>query len=157
MERPDQPPSKRKRRQSRSRSITPPPALSIQSLQNARNLVRYDIHYTVVLDILISSPVLPDDRQTLDQARRPVSPTLIADDSTDTIVLDPELVQIAQEVRTQASQKSFTSEISGGPEHVTIKVNWRPHPLNEAGRTSIWGFKMKRVCHPESPPITCLA
>lgn len=32
---------KRKRLRSRSRSITPPPALSVHQIQNARNLVRY--------------------------------------------------------------------------------------------------------------------
>ncbi|KAI0058271.1 hypothetical protein BV25DRAFT_1994402 [Artomyces pyxidatus] len=111
-----------KRQRSRSRSITPPPQLSLQQRQNARNLVR----------------------ETLDaRARSPSPTTYLPDDSTDTIVLDPELLSIARAVKKQATYGGDSMD-SGGPENVTIKVNWRPHPLDDEGRPQVWGFKMKR-------------
>ncbi|KAH7927763.1 hypothetical protein BV22DRAFT_248311 [Leucogyrophana mollusca] len=116
-------PRKRKRVRSRSRSITPPPALSAQHLNHARNLVR----------------------QALDIGPRPVSPVQFADDSTDTIVLDPELAKIAETIRNQASQpKKSEPEQAGGPEEVILKVRWRPHPLQEDTRKHVWAFKMRR-------------
>ncbi|TFY70973.1 hypothetical protein EVG20_g2036 [Dentipellis fragilis] len=115
-----------KRPRSRSRSLTPPPMLTMQQIQNARNVVR----------------------QTL-QAVQPESPTdSTFDDSTDTITLDE-----LQTIALSRKQSSFTSDEStkgtmldrgGGPEIVTIKVTWRPHPLDTAARAQVWGFKMKR-------------
>lgn len=86
-------------------------------------------------------------RQTLDMAPRAPSPTIVIDDSNDTVSLDPELALIAQAIRNQSYQsQSFTTESThGGPEVVTIRVRWQPHPLNQAGRPMIWAFKMKRV------------
>ncbi|KDQ62609.1 hypothetical protein JAAARDRAFT_30522 [Jaapia argillacea MUCL 33604] len=121
---------KRKRARSRSRSITPPPPLSLQQRQRAHELVR----------------------QALDIVPRAPSPTSFDDDdSTDTIVLDPELASIAREVKSQSShtisrlrEVSLGPELIGGPEAVIIKVHWLPHPLDDAGRRKTWGFKLKR-------------
>ncbi|KAA1469957.1 hypothetical protein DENSPDRAFT_654308 [Dentipellis sp. KUC8613] len=100
--------------------------LTMQQIQNARNVVR----------------------QTL-QSVQPESPTdATLDESTDTITLD-ELEAIA----LSRKQSSFTSngntqgtalDRGGGPEIVTIKVTWRPHPLDTAGHPEVWGFKLKR-------------
>ncbi|THH09289.1 hypothetical protein EW146_g8721 [Bondarzewia mesenterica] len=117
-----------KKARSRSRSLTPPPKLSIQQIQNARNVVR----------------------QALESAPRPASPTQIyADDSADIAILDPELVSIARAVEKQAQFASFaersnTPDRGGGPEVVQIKVKWCPHPLNQAAKPEVWGFKMNR-------------
>ncbi|KIJ62602.1 hypothetical protein HYDPIDRAFT_93882, partial [Hydnomerulius pinastri MD-312] len=115
-------PRKRKRERSRSRSITPPPALPAHQVANARNLVR----------------------QALAVEPRAPSPTHFADDSTDTIVLDPELAMIAEAVRKQAQLLQNDAEQGGGPENVTIKVRWRPHPLNSSAEKKVWVFKMRR-------------
>ncbi|EPQ51043.1 hypothetical protein GLOTRDRAFT_81649 [Gloeophyllum trabeum ATCC 11539] len=119
---------RQKRQRSRSRSITPPPPLSLLQIQNARNLVR----------------------QALDIGPRPVSPTAFDDegDSADTVTLDPELMAIAREVESQAKSfvkdASIDQELGGGPEVVTIRVRWQPHPEDDAGRSELWTFKMKR-------------
>jgi len=112
---------KRKRERSRSKSITPPPPIAVRQLQHARNLVR----------------------QTLDSAPRAPSPTWQADDSIENINLDPELAKIAREIRTAPTSVGI-DEGGGGPEVVTVKVRWHPHPLDDAARPEIWGFKMKR-------------
>ncbi|KAI0926871.1 hypothetical protein AcV5_007550 [Taiwanofungus camphoratus] len=121
----------RKRPRSRSRSITPPPALPIHAIQHARNAIR----------------------QFMGVAPRPASPTFIGDDSNDTIVLDPELESIARRVRTEASQRhmihstdgdSRLTPEGGGPETVAIKLLWQPHPLNPTGQSGAWAFKIKR-------------
>ncbi|KAG6334693.1 hypothetical protein ID866_4392 [Astraeus odoratus] len=114
-------PRKRKRQRSRSRSITPPPALSAHQLANARHLVR----------------------QALAVEARAPSPILVPDDSTDTIVLDPELAKIEEAVKKQATQQKFRGE-GGGPEIVEIKVSWIPHPLNSAAQKHVWVFHIKR-------------
>ncbi|KAH7885245.1 hypothetical protein F5I97DRAFT_1883914 [Phlebopus sp. FC_14] len=115
-------PRKRRRERSRSRSITPPPALPAHQLANARNLVR----------------------QALAVAPRAPSPTYLADESTDTIVLDPELAVIAEAVKKEAQLTQNETEQTGGPEVVTIKVRWRPHPFNVSAGNQVWIFKMKR-------------
>jgi hypothetical protein len=66
------------------------------------------------------------------------------DDSIDTIVLDEDLACIAREVKAQVN-RGDDFESRGGPEIVTIKVHWQPHPLNPNGRADVWTFKMKRV------------
>lgn len=115
-------PNKRKRERSRSRSITPPPKLSDYQLANARYLVR----------------------QALAVEPRAPSPTFLADDSIDNIVLNPELVEIAEAVKKQAAQLKTDAEQTGGPEMVTLKVNWIPHPLNAAAQKQTWTREMKR-------------
>jgi hypothetical protein len=66
------------------------------------------------------------------------------DDSIDTIVLDEDLASIAREVKAQVN-RGGDFESRGGPEIVTIKVHWQPHPLNADGRVDVWIFEMKRV------------
>ncbi|EIM85993.1 uncharacterized protein STEHIDRAFT_157519 [Stereum hirsutum FP-91666 SS1] len=122
-----------KRQRSRSRSLTPPPKLTMQQLQNARNVVR----------------------QTLEPTPRAPSPGNFSfDDSTDTIVLDPEFASIASAVKKQ-SQRSFeggqnshksdaNNDRGGGPETVTIRVKWRPHPLHTGEKPEVFPFTMKR-------------
>ncbi|KAG8214631.1 hypothetical protein J3R82DRAFT_9708 [Butyriboletus roseoflavus] len=114
-------PNKRKR-ESRSESITPPPELPAHQRANAMNLVR----------------------QALAIQPRPPSPTFFLDDSTDTIDLDPELAKIAEAARQQVKHSHIDPERAGGPEAVNIKVRWRPHPLNPSAREQCWTFKMRR-------------
>lgn len=115
-------PNKRKRQRSRSRSITPPPALSDHQLANAKYLVR----------------------QALAVEPRAPSPTFLPDESFDNIVLNPELAKIVEEVKKQAAQQKVDAEQTGGPEMVTLKVNWIPHPLNVAAPKPTWTREMKR-------------
>ncbi|CAL1712428.1 unnamed protein product [Somion occarium] len=120
----------RKRQRSRSKSITPPPELPEETLQNARERVR----------------------RMLNQGRAQ-SPTYVADESVDNLDLDPELAKIAAQVKHDAERqrsvdpihsRGVTPAMEGGPETVTIKVKWKYHPLNQADQPQIWGFKMKR-------------
>ncbi|TFY79612.1 hypothetical protein EWM64_g4405 [Hericium alpestre] len=121
-----------KRSRSRSRSLTPPPELSFLQIQKARNVVR----------------------QTLQLDAPQLMPTVVsesaADESTDTIVLDPELEMISRAAREQRARSSDDMDggtahnRGGGPEDVTIKITWRPHPLNTAAQPEVWGFKLKR-------------
>ncbi|KAI0051098.1 hypothetical protein FA95DRAFT_1580837 [Auriscalpium vulgare] len=115
--------ARQKRARSRSRSITPPPKLTMQARQNARNRVR----------------------QALEVVPRAPSPTFgLPDDSAD-IVLDPELASIARDARKHAQHDvAQSADTGGGPEDVTIKVTWRPHPQNAEGKTESWAFRMKR-------------
>ncbi|KDQ25903.1 hypothetical protein PLEOSDRAFT_1066923 [Pleurotus ostreatus PC15] len=118
------------RSRSRSKSITPPPDIPLHQLINARNVVR----------------------QALAPAPRPASPTAFdPDESTDTIILAPELAMIAKTTKSQASfpQLSTGSSFSEEPApHATgsilISVRWRPHPLDAIGKAEIWAFKMNR-------------
>jgi hypothetical protein len=59
-------------------------------------------------------------------------------------MLDEELVSIARDVRAQVNRGGDVGQL-GGPEIVTIKVHWLPHPLNVDGHNDIWTFEMKRV------------
>ncbi|KAF8842199.1 hypothetical protein BDN67DRAFT_1010029 [Paxillus ammoniavirescens] len=83
-------------------------------------------------------------RQALAVEPRAPSPTYFADDSMDTIVLDPELAKIDEAIRKQARHSQLDVEQAGGPEVVTIKVRWRPHPLNSSAEKHVWVFKMQR-------------
>lgn len=78
---------------------------------------------------------------------RPDSPSNeYIDDSIDAIVLDEDLASIAREVRAEVDlNRGGDLERRGGPEVVTIKVHWLPHPLNTDGRADDWTFVMKRV------------
>ncbi|KAI6047549.1 hypothetical protein EDC04DRAFT_168 [Pisolithus marmoratus] len=114
--------SPNKRKRSRSGSITPPPALSDYQLANAKYLVR----------------------QALAVEPRAPSPTFLPDDSIDNITLDPELAKIVEAVKKQATQPKIDAEQTGGPETVTLKVNWVPHPLNVAASKPTWTRQMKR-------------
>jgi len=62
--------------------------------------------------------------------------------------LNPELARIAEEVRKRTLVAKSGPEQGGGPEVVTIKVRWLPHPLDEVGAKRFWGFKINRVSSP---------
>ncbi|KAF4590037.1 hypothetical protein EYR40_009568 [Pleurotus pulmonarius] len=116
------------RSRSRSKSITPPPDIPLHQLINARNVVR----------------------QALAPAPRPASPTAFdPDESTDTIILAPELAMIAKTTKSQASFSQISPGNSFPPTpHATgsilISVRWTPHPLNASGKAENWAFKMNR-------------
>ncbi|KAH9002555.1 hypothetical protein EDB86DRAFT_2800259 [Lactarius hatsudake] len=111
--------STNKRPRSRSRSLTPPPGLSMQQILHVRNLVS----------------------TTLQESLRADSPTNdFIDDSVDTIVLDEDLASIAREVQARVNRRGDV-ESGGGPEIVTIKVRWL---LNSDGRADVWTLEMKR-------------
>ncbi|KAH8085410.1 hypothetical protein BXZ70DRAFT_956978 [Cristinia sonorae] len=120
--------NKRSRSRSRSLSLTPPPTLSKELLQSAVDKIR---------DII-----------TIEA--RPPSPTSLVDDSADNLDLDPELALVRRQVKsghhahTPGASRGNTPARDGGPETVTIRVKWKPHPLNEAGRPQEWDFRMKR-------------
>ena len=96
-----------------------------------------DIHQFAVLKNICSS--------ALGHSPRPESPSNeYIDDSMDSIVLDEELVSIARDARARVNHGSDL-EIRGGPENVTIKVQWLPHPLSSDGSVNVWTFVMKRV------------
>ncbi|KAF8158052.1 hypothetical protein B0H34DRAFT_707321 [Crassisporium funariophilum] len=130
------PTGKRKRKlkqRSRSRSITPPPALPQHQIQNAKNVVR----------------------QTLASAPRAPSPTLFdPDDSTDTIILQPELTAIAQEIASHSqytytpshlsASKTTHEEEDGSEDHVVLDVKWQRHPLDLDGMEDEWQYKINR-------------
>ncbi|KAJ8520871.1 hypothetical protein ONZ45_g2400 [Pleurotus djamor] len=117
---------------SRSRSITPPPALPMHQIQTARNVVQ----------------------KALARPRSP-SPIVFEEEvSTDTIALDPELARIAEAARSKAKLYQTNGRVSSifiddeAPLHtsgtITICVRWRPHPLNTAAQPQIWAFKLHR-------------
>ncbi|KAJ7128232.1 hypothetical protein C8R43DRAFT_1134518 [Mycena crocata] len=115
-----------KKRRSRSRSITPPPALSRQQLQIARDTVRK------ALNVGDSPPRAP-------------SPGFDADESTDTIIFDPELQKIASSAAAQARAYSEPTTDAESQETLEITINWQPHPLNEAGKKTTTVFKLNRT------------
>ncbi|KAL0960973.1 hypothetical protein HGRIS_005970 [Hohenbuehelia grisea] len=126
--------SKRKRARSRSRSITPPPALPIYQVQYARSLVR----------------------QTLKTAPRPDSPTNFdPDESTDTIILAPELQNIVKIVKAQSnarlsspvapSSEALDKDSKADTDTIMLTVRWLPHPLNTADKPQVWTFKVNRT------------
>ncbi|KAF9013202.1 hypothetical protein BDQ17DRAFT_1342970 [Cyathus striatus] len=107
----------------RSRSITPPPALPLHQIQNAREVVR----------------------RALDIVPREPSPPVIeidADESTDTIILAPELAQIANAINAQPKLHVPAAHTSA--DTVVLSVKWQPHPLNTGGEENVWDFKMNR-------------
>ncbi|OJT09434.1 hypothetical protein TRAPUB_14097 [Trametes pubescens] len=111
-----------RRARSRSRSLTPPPALSQFALQRARDTVNQ------VVGIVPRAP----------------SPTDFADDSVDTIVLDDEMASIARRVKLDMTRQGSPVREGGGPETVKLKVFWKPHPLNPSGHADIWAMVQKR-------------
>lgn len=82
----------------------------------------------------------------LGNAPRPDSPSNeLIDESMDTsIALDEDLASIARDVRAQVDRGDDVDK-RGGPEVVTIKVHWQPHPLNVHGHANVWTFQTKRV------------
>ncbi|TCD70748.1 hypothetical protein EIP91_001777 [Steccherinum ochraceum] len=123
---PDHEPSS-KRQRSRSRSLTPPPQLSRQVMQNTADKIR---------------AMIPIEN-------RAPSPTSFADEYTSATVLDPELIRIRMnagvDAHTPAASRGTTpAPEGGGPEKVKVTVKWRPHPLNESARPQQWNFEIKR-------------
>ncbi|EKM51606.1 uncharacterized protein PHACADRAFT_261849 [Phanerochaete carnosa HHB-10118-sp] len=124
-----------KKARSRSRSLTPPPALLPSTVQQARETVR----------------------RMFGVAPRAPSPTGLGDDSIDGIELDPELAVIANtakmEVQRQMSSTPAFGAVGsrspspirgGGPEVVHIRVRWVSHPLNPEPRRVVYEYKMRR-------------
>ncbi|KAF8627491.1 hypothetical protein AX17_006302 [Amanita inopinata Kibby_2008] len=110
---------------SRSRSITPPPTIPIYEIQMARNLVR----------------------QALNPPPRAPSPVFLeADESTDTIILNPELASIAKSVALQPqSDATYKPQpLLGEQDTVLLSVKWLPHPQDLSASKEIWVFKMNR-------------
>lgn len=66
----------------------------------------------------------------------------------DNITLDPELAMIAKTIRNAphaGTSGTSSTNIGGGPEVVTVKVKWQPHPLDDSARPKTYGFQLKRV------------
>ncbi|KAJ7600876.1 hypothetical protein C8J56DRAFT_1038500 [Mycena floridula] len=122
-----------KNRRSRSRSITPPPVLPADQLQRTAKVVRETLaantHRSVSPDISF-----PGDE----------------DASTDNVELDdPELARIIREAATSRKQSQMlssqpTASTSGSDEQVILRVQWKPHPLNEYGEKSLQEYTMLR-------------
>lgn len=91
-------------------------------------------------------PLMSHHSSALGNVPRPDSPSNeLADESMDTsTVLDEDLASIARDVRAQVDRGGDVDK-RGGPEVVTIKVHWQPHPLNVDGHADIWTFQTKRV------------
>jgi len=64
------------------------------------------------------------------------------DDSTNTIVLDPELERIAEIVNSQPSIRNLSED---GNERVVFSVKWQKHPLNAADQEPTWSYRMRVV------------
>ncbi|KAF7364984.1 hypothetical protein MVEN_00369300 [Mycena venus] len=119
------PMNKRKKRRSRSRSITPPPPVPKHQVQAAKDLVRRTL--------------------AAQAAPRTPSPPPDADESTDTIILDPELQEIADLAAARA-HRSFSEPVeSESTETLEITVKWMPHPLNESRKSTESVFKLNRT------------
>ncbi|KAI0647844.1 hypothetical protein C8Q79DRAFT_952190 [Trametes meyenii] len=113
---------KGKRPRSRSRSLTPPPALPQFLIDRAQNAIN----------------------EFMGTVREP-SPTDFGNESIDTIVQDPELASIARRVKSQAHRfESSPAPEGGGPENVKLKILWKPHPLATDVRPQVWSFEQKR-------------
>ncbi|KAI9058136.1 hypothetical protein FKP32DRAFT_1669077 [Trametes sanguinea] len=121
---PDSPTQSGRRHRTRSRSLTPPPALPQYAIARAQEAIR----------VIVG------------EVGRSASPTFdVVDDSVDTIVLDPELASIAKRVKAEVGRQGGTPvPEGGGPEIVTLKIIWKPHPLNPNGRPEVWAMKQRR-------------
>ncbi|KAI0631929.1 hypothetical protein C8Q77DRAFT_1122755 [Trametes polyzona] len=116
-------PSKGRCARSRSRSLTPPPALPQLAIMRAREAVN----------------------QVVGDVPRAPSPTNLVDDSFDTIVADAELAAVAQRIRSEMLRNGGTPvPEGGGPENVRLTILWRPHPLDPNGQAEVWDKVQKR-------------
>ncbi|KAF8171924.1 hypothetical protein K438DRAFT_1851903 [Mycena galopus ATCC 62051] len=119
------PKNKRKKRRSRSRSITPPPPVPMHQVQAAKDIVRK----------MLTAQTIP----------RTPSPPPDADESTDTIILDPELQEIVRRAALRAHRSYSEPAESESTETLEITVKWIPHPLNESGKKTEVVFKLNRT------------
>jgi hypothetical protein len=86
-------------------------------------------------------------RKALGQRSRSPSPVPYeADESTDTIILDPELEKIARAAKAHVNRSHSEVVDSESTDTVQISVKWQPHPSNESGREWTVVFKLNRVC-----------
>ncbi|KAJ7079816.1 hypothetical protein B0H15DRAFT_496947 [Mycena belliarum] len=120
----DTPAKTKRKRRSRSRSITPPPALPRYQLQQAREVVRQALGHA--------------------QSRSPSPVPYEADESTDTIIFDPELEKLARAAQANRSFSEPAAE-SQSTDTVEITVKWQPHPSNESGKEWKVVFKLNRT------------
>lgn len=133
---------KRKRQQrSRSRSITPPPALPSHQIQTAKNVVRYELVYYTLFEYNIEIVC----SQQLRSTPRPASPTYDPDESTDTIIFQPELTAIAQGLKEQSERLGSQAPEDSGQDNVTVNVKWQRHPLSKAEPKPASEWQMARV------------
>jgi hypothetical protein len=86
-------------------------------------------------------------RSAFAELPRPDSPSneYVEDSTMDSIVLDEDLASIAREARARVHHGGDLEKKRGGPENVTIKVHWLPHPLNPGSSNDVWSFVTKRV------------
>ncbi|KXN82859.1 hypothetical protein AN958_02133 [Leucoagaricus sp. SymC.cos] len=115
---------KRQKTRSKSRSLTPPPDLPAAVLANARNIIRQAIDSNIGR---APSPTAFDD----------------FDNSTDTVVLDPELQRIAKSVTSQTTHQQSVPSLSGSTaEKVEVHVRWQKHPLNPGEHEPLFKYRM---------------
>ena len=62
----------------------------------------------------------------------------------DSFALDEDLASIAREARARVNHGGDL-EKRGGPENVTIKIHWQPHPQSPDNSMDVWTFVTKRV------------
>jgi len=90
------------------------------------------------------------DSQALAPVRRAASPIHVdLDDSADTIALQPELKAIAKEIAKNSQYTHLMNDkavLAPGADHVTMKVKWQPHPMDQHGKAEEWQYQMDRVC-----------
>jgi hypothetical protein len=139
-------PGKRKRRgRSRSKSITPPPALPQAKLQLLREVVQWAFVAFQKL-FLTTHAFCSKTLAGSEEPEREPSPTLYdLDESTDTIILDPELARIANSVARKAPRAHPEADDAESDDKVVVKVKWRPHPENKDGKESETSFRLNRV------------
>ncbi|TFK73623.1 hypothetical protein BDN72DRAFT_761196 [Pluteus cervinus] len=113
-------PSKRKRQRSRSRSITPPPDLPADQILNTKFTVRQALP-------------LPNIR--------PLSPSFDPDESTDTIIFDPELASIAKSV---SRARIVSQNTADAKDTIKLSVTWQAHPLDAHAEPYAWVFTIHR-------------
>ncbi|KAH6912832.1 hypothetical protein BKA70DRAFT_776918 [Coprinopsis sp. MPI-PUGE-AT-0042] len=134
-QRPKQRGSKRAKR-SRSRSITPPPQLPLQQIENVRR---------VVWKAMGSKPT--------------PGPSAEEDDgylSSEPLELDPELERITRQVQREASSvtpgfgaptqpRGASARPDGDDDDVQVRVRWKPHPNAPNQAEGIeWEYKISR-------------
>ncbi|KAF5369341.1 hypothetical protein D9758_002505 [Tetrapyrgos nigripes] len=114
-----------RRKQSRSRSITPPPQVSEQQLKIAREQIRKVLGVTRAT----TSPETEDNEFKLDDSPEK---------------LDPELAAYAQRHAAKAQAHAHRGSSTGPEDKVTIRVKWQPHPNNSSKSATVSEFRLDR-------------